>query len=143
MEGNMWIRLHGSKYSPTALTDGTPEPIPIANVVACYEEYQRQAGMTANAKDNYGLLSEHSHPNSACFNRYCKYEGREVRFVTPSADASLLGEERYLLDLLMLLNKLLGLGRERVVRKQIIAILTEIAELAKEREMGKSQTRSR
>jgi hypothetical protein len=134
MEGNMWIRLHGLKYAPAALTDGTPEPIGIANAVSCYEEHQRQAGMTANAKDTYGLLSEHSHPNSACFNRYCTYVGREVRFVAPSRDASLLGEERYLIDLLLFLDQLLKLGKEKVVRKQIVAVLTRIAELAKGRE---------
>ena len=133
MEGNIWIRLHGSKYAPPVLTEGTPEPIGIANVVACYDEYLRQVGKKADAKDTYGLLSEHSHPNSACFNRYCSYVGREVRFVAPSADASLLGEERYLIDLLLMLDQLLKLGREKVVRRQIVAILTRIAELAKER----------
>jgi len=137
MEGNLWIRMHGAKYAPADLIDGTPEPIGIANAVACYEEYQRQVGQTPNTKDTYGLLSEHSHPNSACFNRYCQYVGPEVRFVPPSADASLLGEERYLLDLLMLLDRLLSLGRERVVRKQIIAIMNKIAELAKDRDVGK------
>jgi hypothetical protein len=133
MEGNIWIRLHGSKYAPPVLTEGTPEPIGIANVVACYDEYLRQVGKKADAKDTYGLLSEHSHPNSACFNRYCNYVGREVRFVAPSADASLLGEGRYLIDLLIFLDQLLKLGREKIVRKQIIAILTRIAELAKEK----------
>lgn len=133
MEGNIWVRHHGSKYAPSELTDDTPEPIGVANLVACYEEYQRQVGKNADARDTYGLLSEHSHPNSACFNRYCEYRGAEVRFVGPSSDASLLGEERYLMDLLLFLDQLLKLGKERLVRKQIIAILTGIAELAKAR----------
>jgi hypothetical protein len=133
MEGNFWVRMHGSNYAPAELVDDTPEPIGISNVVASYNEYLRQAGKKADAKDTYGLLSEHSHPNSACFNRYCNYVGRQVRFVAPSADASLLGEERYLIDLLLFLDQLLKLGKEKIVRKQIIALLTRIAELAKER----------
>lgn len=133
MTGNLWVRNHGSKYAPTELTDGTPEPIGISNLVACYEEWQRQVGKNADAKDTYGLLSEHSHPNSVCFNRYCEYIGAEVRFISPSSDASILGEERYLIDLLLFLDQLLKLGMERVVRKQIVAILTGIADLAKQR----------
>jgi len=56
-----------------------------------------------------------------------------VRFIPPSTDASVLGEERYLLDFLIFLEQLLKLGKERVVRKQIIAMLEDIARLAQEK----------
>jgi len=131
MEGNIWVKAHGPKYAPKEMTEGVPDPLGTANVVSCYEEYQRQAGKKPDAKDTYGLLSEHSHPNSACFNRYCQYAGSEVRFIPPSTDASVLGEERYLLDFLIFLEQLLTLGKEKVVRKQIIAMLEGIARLAK------------
>ncbi len=134
MEGNIWIKSHGPKYAPTEMTEGVPDPLGVANIVSCYEGYQRQVGKEPDAKDSYGLLSEHSHPNSACFNRYCQYEGRQVRFISPSTDASVLGEERYLLDLLIFLEQLLKLGKERTVRKQIIAMLEGIARRAKEKQ---------
>jgi hypothetical protein len=44
--------------------------------------YQRQVHGDGDAKDSYGLLSEHSHPNSACFLPYCEYRGAEVRFIS-------------------------------------------------------------
>ncbi len=94
-----------------------------------YDEYRRQRHGQTDAKDTYGLLSEHSHPNSACFLPYYQHIGREVRFVAPAANTSLLGEERCLIDLMMFLNVLLELGREKVVRAQIVAILNELAGL--------------
>jgi hypothetical protein len=80
---------------------------------------------------SYGLLSEHSHANSACFLPYCQYAGDEVQFVTPSPDTSPLGMERPLIDLIWFLDTLLGLGREKVVRAQVRAVLNELADLAK------------
>lgn len=77
-------------------------------------------------RQTYALLSEHTHPNSACFNRYTEFFGPEVRFVKPSDDASVLGEERCLLHLLLFLDELLCLGRERKVRGQLRNIIDEI-----------------
>lgn len=134
MEGNIWVKARGHKYAPKEMTEGVPDPLGIANIVACYEEYQRQVGKKSDAKDTYGLLSEHSHPNSACFNRYCQCAGSEVRFISPSKDASVLGEERYLLDFLIFLEHLLKLGKERAVRKHIITVLEDIARLAKDKQ---------
>jgi hypothetical protein len=130
MQGNRWVKDHGSKYEPALVTGDVPDPLGIANIVSCYDEYRRQRQGHADAKDSYGLLSEHSHPNSACFLPYYQYVGWEVRFVAPSPDTSLLGEERCLIDLMMFLNVLLELGREKVVRAQIVAILKELAALA-------------
>jgi hypothetical protein len=130
MQGNRWIKDHGPKYGPEAIMNGIPDPLGIANIVACYEEYRRQQYGRPDAKDSYGLLSEHSHPNSACFNPYCKFVGWEVRFVPPSPDSSLLGEERCLIDLMLFIETLLGLGNEKTVRSQVIATLTRIGDLA-------------
>ena len=130
MEGNRWLKDHGSKYEPTLVTDEVPDPLGVTNIVASYEEYRRQMHGHADAKDTYGLLSEHSHPNSACFLPYYQYIGREVRFIAPSPDTSLLGEKRCLIDLMMFLNALLKLGQERAVRAQVVATLKELAGLA-------------
>ena len=51
--------------------------------------------------------------------------------MAPSSDASLLGEERSLMEIMMFLEELLQLGQDKVVRKQIVAILKEIAEHGK------------
>jgi len=128
MQGNRWLKDHGPKYGE--ISDHVPDPIGIANIISSYEVYQRQVHGDGDAKDSYGLLSEHSHPNSACFLPYCEYRGAEVRFISPSSDLSLVGEERCLIDLLMFLEQLLKLGKERIVRKQLIAILERIAEPA-------------
>jgi hypothetical protein len=131
MEGNRWIKDHGAKYAPTLVSDDTPDPLTVPNIVASYEEYRRTERGNADAKDSYGLLSEHSHPNSACFLPYYQYIGDEVRFVAPSPDTSPLGMERPLIDLTWFLDTLLGLGREKVVRAQVRAVLNELADLAK------------
>jgi hypothetical protein len=131
MQGNRWIKDHGAKYAPTLVHDDTPDPLTVANIVACYEEFRRTERGNADAKDSYGLLSEHSHPNSACFLPYYQYTGDELRFVVPSPDTSPLGMERPLIDLTLFLDTLLGLGREKIVRAQVRAVLNELAALGK------------
>jgi hypothetical protein len=133
MEGNRWIKDHGKKYDAPAVLDGVPDPLAVANIVSAYEEYQNQTYGKRDVKDSYGLLSEHSHPNSACFNRYCKFSGAEVRFIKPSTDASILGEERCLIDLVQFLDNLLLLGKERKIHPQIRGIITEIIQSSKGR----------
>src|ERR1017187_8747903 len=64
--GNKWMKDHGPKYEPTAVFDGIPDPLSVACIVAAYEAYERQQFGKGDAKENYGLLSEYSHPNSAC-----------------------------------------------------------------------------
>jgi hypothetical protein len=130
MQGNRWAKEYGTKYEPAAITNDIPDPLTVANIVSCYEKYQRQLYGHLDARDSYSLLSEHSHPNSACFLPYYEYIGREVRFIAPPADASLLGEERCLIDLMMSLAELLALGRENVVSAQVIAIVKELADSA-------------
>jgi hypothetical protein len=131
MQRNRWLKDHGPKYGQ--IDDDVPDPLGVANIISSYEVYQRQVHGDGDAKDSYGLLSEHSHPNSACFLPYCEYRGAEVRFISPSSDSSLVGEERCLIDLLMFIEQLLKLGKERVVRKQLIATLERIAELARKK----------
>jgi hypothetical protein len=130
MQGNRWVKDHGPKYLPECVSNDTPDPLSVPNIVNCLEEDRRQGHRNPDAKDTYGLLSEHSHPNAACFMPYCEYVGNEVRFVPSSPDTSLLGVERPLIELMMFLDALLELGREKVVRAQVLAILNELAALA-------------
>jgi hypothetical protein len=135
MEGNKWIKDHGHKYLAPVKGDTVPDPLEVANIVGAYEGYLKQTYGEANAKDSYGLLSEHSHANSACFTRYCKFYGPEVRFVKPSTDMAILGEERHLIHLLLFLNDLLELGKETKVRRQLRATIDDVLEAAKKHQL--------
>jgi hypothetical protein len=90
-EGNRWVKEHGAKYVSDAAIDGVPDPLSVPNIIACYDAYRNQVGQRADAKDSYGLLSEHSHPNSACFHAYCQYEGSTVAFGPPKTEMCLFG----------------------------------------------------
>jgi hypothetical protein len=128
--GNRWIKDHGPKYEPTAAFDEVPDPLNIANVVAAYDQYRSQHFGEGTAKDDYGLLSEYSHPNSACIFQYHEYTGPHVRFVTPSTGSPLPAVNWCLIDLMMFLDELLRISREQVVQPQVLSVLKEVAKLA-------------
>jgi hypothetical protein len=128
--GNKWVKDHGSAYCSAEVLDDIPEPLRIANVVAAYDEYQRQQLGSGSAKDNYGLLSEYSHPNSVCMQQYHEYVGREVRFITPATGSPLPLVNWCLIDLMMFLEELLRIGRETILRPVVVSILKEMAALA-------------
>ena len=128
--GNKWVKDHGPKYEPTAVLDGVPDPLRVANVIAAYEEYQRQQFGEGDAKDSYGLLSEYPHPNSLCMEQYHQYDGRVVQFVPPSTGSPLPVVNWCLIDLMTFLNDLLGISQEQSVRPQVVSVLKEIAKLA-------------
>jgi hypothetical protein len=50
--------------------------------------------------------------------------------MAPSPDSSLLGEERCLMDLMLFLEVLLGLGNEKIVHSQVIATVMRIGNTA-------------
>ena len=131
MEANRWVKEHGEKYEPSYPYDEMPDQLRLKRSLAAYAEYQIQTYGASDVADSYALLSEHSHPNSACFNPYCRFSGAEVRFVRPSADAALLGEERCLIDLVQFLHKMLLLGKERTVLPQVRAIIDQIIAASK------------
>jgi len=134
MEGNRWVKEHGDKYvpgNPVAPYDQMPDGLRVKNALKAYENYQEETTGTSHSKESYALLSEHTHPNSICFNRYMKFVGPEVRFVNPSNDASILGEERCLLHFLLFLDELLRLGRETQVRAQLRKVIDEIVDAHK------------
>jgi hypothetical protein len=128
--GNKWMKDHGSKYETTAVLDGVPDPLHVANIVAAYDEWERQQFGKGEAKENYGLLSEYSHPNSACIQQYHEHVGPEVRFITPSTGSPLPIVNWCLIDLLMFIAELLRVGQEQIVQPQVVSVLTEISKLA-------------
>ncbi len=42
MQGNQWVKDHGTKYDSQAALNDVPDPLSVANIVASYEQYQRQ-----------------------------------------------------------------------------------------------------
>ena len=136
LEANRWVKEHGKKYEPRYAYDEIPDSMRVKKSLKAYEQYQREQHGLSDVGDSYALLSEHTHPNSACFNTYTQIAGREVRFVPPSTDSALLGEERCLIDLVLFLDALLRLGKETNVRRQLRAIIDNMLEAKKKQENG-------
>jgi hypothetical protein len=65
--GGKWVNEHGHKYGSTAAS--LPEPLRLKHALKSYEAYLKQKYGT-EGKDDYGLLSEYSHPNGACLLQY-------------------------------------------------------------------------
>jgi hypothetical protein len=129
--GSKWIKEHGHKYDPTQVKADIPNTIRLNKALASYEVRLKQL-YGIDGKDDYGHLSEHSHPNSACFQQYHDGEvpGREIRFKEPTTGSPLPVVNWCLIDLNTLLLDLLRLSGDTTVRLQIAAILEQIAELA-------------
>jgi len=129
--GSLWLKRYGPKYAPKEFIGGVPDPLTVANIIGAYGRYLDQQGKEKDeAEDSYGILSEHSHPNSACFLPYQEFSGSEVRFVVPSTGAHLPVVNWCLIDLILFLEELLALSGEKRVRAQVINILKEVAKLA-------------
>ncbi|MGD0211689.1 MAG: hypothetical protein ABSB87_00565 [Terriglobales bacterium] len=138
MGANRWVKEHGEKYEPGYDYDEIPDSMRVKKALKAYEQYQQQQHGISDVEDSYALLSEHTHPNSACFNSYTQIIGREVRFVRPSTDSALLGEERCLIDLVLFLDTLLRLGKETNVHRQLRSVIDELLEANKKRDNGDS-----
>ena len=107
-----------------------PNTIRLNKILASYEVRLNQV-YGIDGKDDYGHLSEHSHPNSACFRQYDDGDvRREIRFTEPTKGSPLPVVNWCLIDLNTLLLDLLRVSGEKTVRPQIAAILKKIAELA-------------
>jgi hypothetical protein len=137
MEANRWVKEHGEKYEPRYAYDEIPDSMRVKKALKAYEQYQQQQHGQSDVEDSYALLSEHTHPNSACFNSYTRIVEPEVRFVPPSTDSALLGEERCLIDLVLFLHALLGIGKETNVRRQLRAVIDKLLEAKKKQENEK------
>jgi hypothetical protein len=129
--GSKWIKEYGHKYDPAQIKTDIPSTIRLKKVLASYEAHVEKV-FGGDTKDDYAHLSEHSHPNSACFQQYHDGDvpGGEIRFNEPTSGSPLPVVNWCLIDLCTLLLELLGLSGEKAVRPQIAATLKEIANLA-------------
>jgi len=130
--GSRWLKEHGHKYDPTQIKIDIPNTIRLNKVLASYEARVEKTFGGGDTKDDYAHLSEHSHPNSACFQQYHDGDvpGGEIRFKEPTSGSPLPVVNWCLIDLNTLLLELLQLSGEKAVRPQIAAILKEIARRA-------------
>lgn len=129
--GSRWIKEYGHKYEPTQIKTEIPNTIRLNKALASYETHvERTFG--GDTKDDYAYLSEHSHPNSACFQQYHDGDrpGGEIRFNEPALGSPLPVVNWCLIDLCTLLLELLKLTGEKTVRARVAGILEQIAQLA-------------
>ncbi len=124
--GKLWIKNHGGKYGADDLQRETPKPLHVMKLVKAYNEYQTDIYGEGDALDAYGFLSEHSHPNGACFLHYRELSGDEARFVDPTPSDP-RGIDRPVLEWLIFIHGLLGLAKENTVRPGILAVLKTVA----------------
>jgi hypothetical protein len=129
--GSRWIKEYGHKYDPMQIQTEIPNTIRLNKILASYEAHVEKL-YGGDTKDDYSHLSEHSHPNSACFQQYHDDEvpGREIRFKEPTTGSPLPVVNWCLIDLITLLLELVGLSSDCTVRPQLASILKEIAQLA-------------
>jgi hypothetical protein len=134
--GNIWARKHGAKYAPPSSQPlpTVPDPIRIRLAVSDYEEYQLRMHGWKEAKDTYGLLSELSHPNSACLQQYHAFgsDGSiTIEYVEPpgGANSPLPFVNCCLIDFLLFVDALLQLATDTEVRAAIHQVLGKFTKL--------------
>jgi hypothetical protein len=132
--GNLWLKQHGSQYAlPSSQpSPRVPDPLSIANVNAAYENYLFQAHGSKTVKENYGLLSELSHPNAACLQQHHIHRagGREIEIADAEPISPLPFVNWCLLDFLVFIDTLLELSDETAIRPKIAETLAEIKKRA-------------
>jgi hypothetical protein len=122
--GNLWLRNHGHKYDGLPMQLEVPKPVRIGMLVEAYEKYQAaQNSGEGDANDSYSFLSEHSHPNGACFLQYREILDGQVIFVDP-APSGPRSINRPSLEWLVFIYGILALAKEDAVRLQVLDILT-------------------
>jgi hypothetical protein len=135
--GNMWATNRGAKY-----VQPSDPPLPTAPVsrhilkaVKDYENYQLREHGWQDAKDSYHLLSEYCHPNAACLQQYHTYRNdgsTAVDYVEfPNGENSPLPfVNRYLIDLMLFVDKILQLAADTDVRARMLPVMVELVKLA-------------
>ena len=121
---NAWVKKHGGKYVPELPNDDIPNSLRIKHLVAAYEKHQLKQQRNQDVRDSYGYLSEHAHPNSACFLDYRVINGDQLIF-RPSPDNHEVKGVAHAAaaDWLLTIHELLTVGKEDHVRGQIAGII--------------------
>lgn len=132
---NTWAKRYGKKYGPMpSLPDGwtleIPDVLRIGNAISEYEQYQSEEYELQEAKENYSLLSELSHPNAACFQQHYVYHqnGRDVDITDAVPPISPIPHVNWcLIDVLRFLLSLFAVSGESNVRSHTESILVQLA----------------
>jgi hypothetical protein len=109
------------------LLEELPNQVRLKHFVTAYERYQKEfyGSEKDDVRDTYGLLSEHSHPNGACFHAYRRIVAGSYVFGKPD-ETALPHPFPYLVDWIVCIRALLVLAREGVVKKQMNEILSQV-----------------
>lgn len=128
--GGKWVKEHGQKYGASPTVASLPDSVRLKRVLKSYEAYLAKIYGT-EGKDNYGLLSEYSHPNAACLLQYHDTDvgGGETRFVEPTAGSPLPDANWCLVDLIVFLIELLRLSKEQIVKPELESIANKLSAL--------------
>lgn len=121
--GNAWVKKHGHNYDPTPSPVDVLDPLRINKLISAYVKYKTEADGKSTIEDDYGYLSERSHPNGFCFQQYRKIVGQEANFVAPPTTSTFGGVNGFTLEWLMFIHDLLALAKEDPVRKAVGDVL--------------------
>ncbi|MGA2902765.1 MAG: hypothetical protein ABSD98_02970 [Candidatus Korobacteraceae bacterium] len=134
--GGKWVKEHGHKYGSSPTAASLPDPLRLKHALKSYEAYLKQKYGT-EGKDDYGLLSEYSHPNGACLLQYHDTgAGGEVSFVEPTSGSPLPDVNWCLVDLVKFLIELLRLSGEQTVRPGLGALATRLSGITSGKKRG-------
>jgi len=126
-DGNNWVRDHGAKYTPELPTDEVEGSFRIKHSMKVYKEYRTQRFGTEKVDDDYGYLSERSHPNGFCLQPYLKIiSPSDVSFIEPQSRKARGLLEACVLEWTMADIDLLALAREDAVRVLLVRVLNEL-----------------
>jgi hypothetical protein len=128
LTGNFWVNKHGSKYYP--LEDaGIPDGVRIKHWTKAYRAHQMETRGEDRVEDDYGYLSEHAHPSSACFYDFRRIRGLTMEFVEPKFEERPRGmAQATVIDWSLCICNILGLARETVVRNEFVAMLERLVQ---------------
>lgn len=125
--GGKWVKEYGCKYGATPTTMSLPDTLWLKHARKSYEAYLTKVYGTEE-KDDYGLLSEFSHPNAACLLQFHDTDaGGDVRFLEPTSGSPLPAANWCLVDLIHFLIGLLRLNGEQAVRPRLEALATRMS----------------
>jgi hypothetical protein len=125
--GGKWVKEHGHKYGSSPIAASLPDPLRLKHALKSYEAYLKQKYGT-EGKDDYGLLSEYSHPNGACLLQFHDTDaGGDVGFVEPTSGSPLPDVNWCLVDLIRFFIGLLRLSGEQAIRPGLEALAARLS----------------
>src|SRR5262249_48031125 len=106
--GNALVKNHGAGYDNSSFPQEVAKPIRIKHLIAAYTRHRTAQYGSTKVEDDYGFLSEYSHPNSTCFLAYRDFDGARAFFVNPPTKSNFGGINGFALEWLVFAQELLG-----------------------------------